>query len=130
MSKALALSLLVPFAAGCRNAEVAEVQRGLIFEEVVAPDTSRFTEHGSHGAESAWYNEQRDQVLVLDKGSGRGLKISGFPARLGRICATGWDAQSGGRFFLHLSRGADFGTMLFLALDTRRVLEIGHWHAW
>jgi hypothetical protein len=87
-----------------------------------------FTKHHSLGSQSAWLNATGGDVLVLHSALSGALRIAGIPKDYGRVVATGW--EDGKRFYVHVSPGADSGTMIYIDLDKNEVAEVKHWGAW
>ena len=65
---------------------------------------------------------------MLDSTTSGALRIAGFPEDYGRVVATGWEADR--RFYVHVSPGADTGTMINMNLEKKEVAEVRHWGAW
>lgn len=111
-----------------QTADLARTQAAVSFGTVETPDMSGFNKHWSLGSQSAWYNMSTGEVLVLGPKETEALRISGFPQNYGHVVATGW--EDGKRFFVHVSPGADTGTMIYCDLKNRKVIEVRRWGGW
>jgi len=105
--------------------ELKQAQESINFTSLVFASTEGFVEHWTLGSRSAWYSMRANEVLVIDKSDQTALKISDFPPQHGVVVATGWEDNI--RFFVHLSPGADTGTMIYIDLEKRMVTRISHW---
>jgi hypothetical protein len=108
--------------------ELKRARESVVFSDVHSPATDGFLKHWTLGSRSAWFSMGRNEVLVVDASDDTGLRISGFLPDHGLVGATGWEDNA--KFFVHLSRGADSGTMMYLDLNTKTVMNIEHWAAW
>jgi len=128
MKRHLLAAVALAGVVGCPTNGPGEIWRQVVFAEVKSPDTTGFLRHWTRGSESAWYARDGSAVLVMDSSDGSAVRISGFPARHGRVAATGWENEE--EFFVHLSPGADSGTMVYIDLETRKVTRVVPWGAW
>lgn len=108
--------------------DLNRTQAAVSFGEEQTPDMTGFSKHWSLGSTSAWFNTSKGDVLVIDSTSPVAVKVSGLPQQYGRVIAAGWEGDQ--RFFVHLSRGADTGTMVYCDLIKKEVTEVKHWGAW
>ena len=119
---------------GCAPAEpfssdLARIRAAVTFRvERDAPDMTGFVKHWDLGARSAWYNASAGEVLLIGQPEGGAMRIVGFPKEYGRIVATGW--ENGERFFVHVSSGADTGTMIHCDLEKKQIVDARTWGAW
>ena len=111
-----------------QSADLARIQAAVSFRAEEPPDTTGFTEHWNLGSQSAWYNMSNGEVLVIGRTKTEALRITGFPKDYGHVVATGWEDDK--RFFVHLSPGADTGTMIYCDLTKKTVTEVKRWGAW
>jgi len=111
-----------------QEADPSRTRAAVSFQAQNSPDMSGFTKHWSLGSQTAWFNASKGEVLVLGPGKTEALRISGFPEEYGGIVATGW--EGGKRFFVHVSKGPDAGTMIYCDLVKTEVTEVKHWAAY
>jgi len=128
MKKLALLVVTLAGVAGCRTSGPEERWREVIFTEGESPDTTDFLRHWTRGTKSAWYSRDGVAVLVVDSADGSAVRISGFPSGHGHVVATGWENER--EFFVHLSPGADTGTMVYIDLEAKKVIRIAPWGAW
>ena len=127
------ITVIVVALTGCaavpqQPTDLNRTQAAVSFGEVLTPDMTGFSKHWSQGSKSAWFRTSTGDVLVTDSTNPVAVRISGFPPEYGRVIATGW--EGGQRFFIHLSNGADTGTMVYCDLMKKEVTEVKHWGAW
>jgi hypothetical protein len=110
------------------SADLDRTRAAVRFSVVESPDMTGYSKHWTRGPQSAWFNMSKGDVLILNTTSGWAFRISGFPKDFGHIVATGWERNR--RFFVHLSPGADTGTVVYFDLLKKKVTEVKHWGAW
>lgn len=110
------------------SADLVRTRSAVSFSVVNSPNLTGYLKHWTVGSQSAWFNRSKGDVLVVDAGAKDSIRISGFPEDFGSVTATGW--EKGKRFFVHVSRGADTGTMIYCDLKKKEVTEVKHWGAW
>ena len=132
MKRSIVLSLLA--LTGCamvsnQSKDLIRTRNAVSFSIVNSPDmTGYYYGPRTLGTLSAWCSMSKGDVLVADATSAQTLKISGFPKDYGHVVAAGWERDK--RFFVHLTPGADMGTVIYCDLKKKEVTEVKHWAAW
>ncbi len=102
-----------------QSATAASVRAAISYRMVNSPDLTGFHKHSTLGSQSAWYNGSTREVLVVDSKRAKALRIAGFPKVAGHPVAAGWEKDGKGRFYVHVSPGADTGTMIYFDLKKK-----------
>ena len=105
--------------------DLARTQASVTFETVEKPSTKGYAKHWTLDTKTAWYDKTRTMALVKYEKQNNGIIITNFPKDFGHIKATGWEDDK--NFFVHVSRGADTGTMIYCDLKKKKVTQVKHW---